>query len=448
MSGSDKNKESIKIQTESDSVLTTGVTPGTKATVPDDFEGSTKSDGYVKFPVKNKWSRLKKIVVGSAILVIGLLGYDNRHLLMDDHKGDSGPKFPPHYAYTLKASKDAFENAKCPKDRGNMALKHFDSLFNTGLSGTKADAANSVVRAVIDNNLMICADDLPGDQGGMKMKNGMIVVDTTMKGEPAAATEIYMIMYELNVRRGTLNYSPQWSLLERQTHLMSFEAAALMAPLEVAYQKKFEGDGSMWVEMALDNFTGPIARKFEQNVPHAMKRSGYIAPTSAALEEAGKMTFPEVFNDPGFSHRYNNWLLNTYVKEMYEGKLKGRGTVTAHEFASDMGRIDASFNAVAGSVSAPMYSRFGGDQKMIDAFKSVEMFRREMLGSLNAGDMNVLKADRAGNLFGKLDMAESIKVWADNGFNGNFKDHLENKAGLKNPTPAAKAQILPPQVLS
>lgn len=389
------------------------------------------------------WSPFKKIVVASILAAAAYLGPEWFNKLFSEHKGDAGPKIPPHYAYTLKADKDIFERADCPKDEGRKALKHFDSLFNIGISGTKAQTADSVVRAVWNNNIIICAADLPGDQGGMKMKNGVIVIDSTMKGESPAATGVYMILYELNLKRGALTYSPQWSLLERQTHLMSFEAAALMAQVSVAYQKKATGDGSMWAEMALDDFTAPIVHKFEKNVPLAQKQINYVVGTSEVMQVAGKITFPEVFNDPGFAARYNNWLLNVYVKEMYRGELQGRGTSSAHEFATKMGRLDESFNATAGATSAPQFNRFGGDQKMVDAFKMVEMYRSEMMGSPNAGDMNVHKIERQHNAFGTLEMDAVIKSWAESGFSGNFKDHLAAAAGIDVSVPSAAVKSQP-----
>ncbi len=355
---------------------------------------------------------------------------------------DDGPKIPPHYDYTLKGgtgSLASFAAADCGKDFGHQSLKHFDTLLETGISGTKTPIGDAFVRAVWDSQYLLCAADLPGDQGGRLLPGNRIVVDGTMSQEPAAATEIYMIMYKQNLARGTQTYQPEWSLSQRQVHLQSFEAAVLTAQMSVAWQKKSVGQADMWNAMGIDTFAYPIMARFEKNVQRAQELTRDTTATKTVMEVASRLTFPEIFNDRGFADRYNNYLLNAYVREMQSGKLKGAGGVDSLEFGEKMGRVNDNFNSVSGAMAAPKMQRFGENKQMIDAFEMVEMFRKDRQGNLNAQDRNFMTAEKKQNVFGQIDMNEAIKDWQAAGFKGNFLEVLRHKAGLDKPVAADKA---------
>lgn len=353
-------------------------------------------------------------------------------------KKPDGPPIPPRYDYSLDRARADIGAVNCPTDKGHQALRHFDSLAEMHLStGAKSYVGDAVVRKVINGQPFLCLADLPGARGMERRADGTLIVDKSMPDEPVTATGIYAVMYETNLKRGTLAYDYSWSLADRQNHLMSFEAAALLTELSVAHQKMAAGDSSMWQAMEKDPVTGPIARIFDARVSGAKAAIRYNGDANEVMALAARQALPEAQMTRGFADRTNTWLLNAYARELVEGRLHGRSMETSREFAAAFGHLDNTFNATAGARAAPSPARFGGNREMAAAFKAVEMQRRLQSGKLDDGAKKVYAQEHRDNIFAKLDMGSVLKEWAATGYIQNLFDVMKDKAGLR-PAPAAQ----------
>lgn len=223
-------------------------------------------------------------------------------------------------------------------------------------------------------DIIYSRDTLKGMHGGWTDRNGIISINSN----PRLSDNFLLVVQSHEVIHGiqrvtsTEDEKAGWSIFERQSSDLSYEAAAMVGCHLVALEMREKGDPACWLEVE-KHYPAMASDMLE----HWNKVRHEKIPFSKKLEKTGTLSFYSIFKQQGWLDFYNGAALEAYVFQTLNSSLP---EMTQERYSlktlQKSGYISPQFNFTAKADYIPGKDvKFGNNTTMRQAFEYAELER-------------------------------------------------------------------------